>query len=645
MLSCLKILVILFSSASSQTSTLLEILSTKTDVSQFYNHLLDSRITALSSSTCTNGETCVSVLAPTNTAWTAVAPAIDWTSLSLEKKQFVIYGQYLTSPKQGTIPVRLSTGNWQQVGTKLNLIDVGFGTGAAYFELAGPRYAFSSAQMPYVYFINDAKVVQADIAASNGIVQVMDRVVYYPHEGKSFYGYLQTTPTLSKTLALWQILMTSGDPTYTSLISQLYQGQGLYATYFVVPDSVWNQLPLEAYNNLLNNRTLLNEVLANHYAPNQLFYARWCEDGREANFFVGFPENPLPSAINQQQLKAGKLGGATSTAFGTISVSNMYAQALSSGVTLQRAVLIEVSAPLGYLYETVNEALSRLSPMFLSLCTLDTACRVILQSNAPKTVFAPMNSILEAFSKLPAAEQTEYLQLMIIPERILRPQMTASKYVAVGNVSDAIRFRTIGDAMYVEARRYDHGYVGAALIAQESSGSDGVVYQVNAIPGMPTKSVREFLAGDMSFTEYLSTNILDEQTKGGPYTYFAPTNEAINAMKADAATGAKILSDQSRRTYVLRRLIYPVSLLLTTMKAPQAYDVPTANFAFTREYVRFDLSQVSMDFAAAINGSVTVNSLNGMYECTDGWVYQVSKVFYNTEDLTRSLCSVPACRQ
>nr|VZI27326.1 unnamed protein product [Spirometra erinaceieuropaei] len=530
MLSCLKILVILFSSASSQTSTLLEILSTKTDVSQFYNHLLDSRITALSSSTCTNGETCVSVLAPTNTAWTAVAPAIDWTSLSLEKKQFVIYGQYLTSPKQGTIPVRLSTGNWQQVGTKLNLIDVGFGTGAAYFELAGPRYAFSS-------------------------------------------------------------------------------------------------------------------VLANHYAPNQLFYARWCEDGREANFFVGFPENPLPSAINQQQLKAGKLGGATSTAFGTISVSNMYAQALSSGVTLQRAVLIEVSAPLGYLYETVNEALSRLSPMFLSLCTLDTACRVILQSNAPKTVFAPMNSILEAFSKLPAAEQTEYLQLMIIPERILRPQMTASKYVAVGNVSDAIRFRTIGDAMYVEARRYDHGYVGAALIAQESSGSDGVVYQVNAIPGMPTKSVREFLAGDTSFTEYLSTNILDEQTKGGPYTYFAPTNEAINAMKADAATGAKILSDQSRRTYVLRRLIYPVSLLLTTMKAPQAYDVPTANFAFTREYVRFDLSQVSMDFAAAINGSVTVNSLNGMYECTDGWVYQVSKVFYNTEDLTRSLCSVPACRQ
>uniref|UniRef100_A0A0X3NPZ5 FAS1 domain-containing protein n=1 Tax=Schistocephalus solidus TaxID=70667 RepID=A0A0X3NPZ5_SCHSO len=547
MLFCLKVLAILFSSVSSET--LLGILETKVDVSQFYNHLLESKITALSSSTCKNGESCVSVLAPTNTAWMAMTPAIDWPSLPLEKQQFVIYGQYLTSPKQGTIPFRLSTGNWQQLGTKLNLIDVGFGTGAVYVELAGPRYAFSSPQLPYVYFINDAKVVEADITATNGIIQIMDRVVYYPQEGKSFYEYLQATPTFSKTLALWKVLMTSGDPTYTSLISQLYQGQGLYATYFVVPDAVWSQLPADAYNKLLNNRTLLIEVLAKHYAPNQLFYARWCEDGRQANFYVGFPANPRPP-LTQQELTPGKLGGASSTAFGTISLANMYAQALSSGVALRRAVLIEVSAPLGYLYEKVTEALSRLSPLFVSICNLDTACRVMLQSPAPKTVFAPLDAFLQAFSKLPDAEKTEYLALMIIPERILRPQMTESKYIAVGNVSDAIRFRTIGGDIYVEARRYDHGYVGAALTAQESSGSDGIVYQVNAIPGMPTKSVREFLAADTSFTEFLSTNILDQQTKGAPYTYFVPTNEAVNAMKADTRTGAKIFADQSRLIYV-----------------------------------------------------------------------------------------------
>ncbi|VDN09856.1 unnamed protein product [Dibothriocephalus latus] len=242
---------------------------------------------------------------------------------------------------------------------------------------------------------------------------------------------------------MWKILMTSGDPAYTSLISQLYRGQGLYATYFVVPDSAWNQLPAEAYNKLLSNQTLLIEVLGKHYAPNQLFFPRWCEDSREASFYVGFPENPLPAGINQQLLTPGKLGGASTAVFGTVSLPNMYAQALNSGVALKRAVLIEVSAPLGYVYETVNDALNRISKLFLSICNLDESCRAILQSSAPKTVFAPVDTVLQAFSALPDAEKKQYLALMIVPERILRKQMTPSKYVAVGNVTDAIRFRTM----------------------------------------------------------------------------------------------------------------------------------------------------------------------------------------------------------
>ena len=39
-------------------------------------------------------------------------------------------------------------------------------------------------------------------------------------------------------------------------------GQSLYATYFVVPDSVWNSLPTKTYQNLLNNETLMISVSA-----------------------------------------------------------------------------------------------------------------------------------------------------------------------------------------------------------------------------------------------------------------------------------------------------------------------------------------------------------------------------------------------
>ncbi len=54
------------------------------------------------------------------------------------------------------------------------------------------------------------------------------------------------------------------------------------------------------------------QVLSYHYAPNQLFYPRWTEDtgGRAINFFVGFPENPLPANINQATLTAGRMNGA-----------------------------------------------------------------------------------------------------------------------------------------------------------------------------------------------------------------------------------------------------------------------------------------------------------------------------------------------
>ena len=50
---------------------------------------------------------------------------------------------------------------------------------------------------------------------------------------------------------------------------------------------------------------------------------------------------------------------------------------------------------------------------------------------------------------------------------------------------------------------------------------------------------------------YVSTGILDQQNKGGPYTYFAADNTAIDEMRADTNLGAKIYDDVERRTYVI----------------------------------------------------------------------------------------------
>lgn len=61
-------------------------------------------------------------------------------------------------------------------------------------------------------------------------------------------------------LTLWNTLRITGTPLYTQLTNQIYMGKNLYATYFAVPDSVWNQLPPKTYQDLLNNETLMINV-------------------------------------------------------------------------------------------------------------------------------------------------------------------------------------------------------------------------------------------------------------------------------------------------------------------------------------------------------------------------------------------------
>ncbi|VUZ56287.1 unnamed protein product [Hymenolepis diminuta] len=625
------------------TQTLQQIFETTADVSLFWTHLLDSKITAISTSSCTNVGQCLTVLAPSNTAWNLRAATLSWAALSLEQKQKIIYGMYLESPKSGSIPTKLSTQNWQTAGEALPLIDVGFGKGALYNEIVGARYAFSFTGTPSAYFINDAKVTKADVDATNGMVQIMDKVVNYPYESMDFFQYLSQAQDMTKTLALWNKSRTTGTPLYTQLTNQVYMGQSLYATYFVISDSVWNQFPVKTYQDLLNNETLLISVLANQYAPNQYFYPRWLTDssGRAINFYVGFPPNPLPVNINVQTLTPGKMALSTDGSSITITLGNTYATTVGDAVALRKAVVIPISAPLGYLSETTQDALSRLSPTFLRVCTIDTACNAILQSTTEKTIFAPVD--WTAFNTLSAANQSKYLTLMILPERILRSQMTTEKYVTVGSVADAIRFRTRNGVLYVEGRMAGNGYVPVAFAERESSGSDGVVYLTTGVPGLPTQTVRNFLGADTNCRNYINTGILDNQAKGGPYTFFAVNNAGIDAMRADTEVGAKIYDNMNRRIYVLRRTIFPMALLLNELSATLMYDVATANNAFTLEYDRFVIQVEGGVNVATVNSTLKISMADGGYQCTDGWVYFTNRVFYVTDDLTRSLCTMPAC--
>ncbi len=61
--------------------------------------------------------------------------------------------------------------------------------------------------------------------------------------------------------------------------------------------------------------------------------------------------------------------------------------------------------------------------------------------------------------------------------------------------------------MNVEARTPGNGFTVVTLADTESSGSDGVVYLVGGVPGLPTQTVQQFLGTDTRFTYVLLGHI------------------------------------------------------------------------------------------------------------------------------------------
>ncbi len=105
--------------------------------------------------------------------------------------------------------------------------------------------------------INDARVSPADVAASNGVIQVIDRVLVPANIGlpsKDIVGTAEATPVLS---TLVKAVVAAG------LASALSQPNGPY-TVFAPLDSAFAAVPANILNCLLSKPEALKTVLLSH---------------------------------------------------------------------------------------------------------------------------------------------------------------------------------------------------------------------------------------------------------------------------------------------------------------------------------------------------------------------------------------------
>jgi len=197
-----------------------------------------------------------------------------------------------------------------------------------------------------------------------------------------------------------------------------------------------------------------------------------------------------------------------------------------------------------------------------------------LSSPGPFTVFAPTN---EAFAALPAGtlaklmkpeskkELVDILTYHVLPERVLSTDLKASQAV-----------KTVEGKLLQVTKSAGRVRVGGKdVTAADNLASNGVVHIIDGVlipPVTPNIVKLAESVQDLStlVAAVVAGDLADTLSSQGPFTVFAPTNEAFAALPA--GTLAKLMKPESKKELVdiLTFHVLPEKVLSTDLKPFQA---------------------------------------------------------------------------
>jgi len=189
-----------------------------------------------------------------------------------------------------------------------------------------------------------------------------------------------------------------------------------------------------------------------------------------------------------------------------------------------------------------------------------------LSGPGPFTVFAPDN---DAFAKLPAdlvATLTGDVELL---KKVLLFHVASgnvmSKDISNDITVDSVEGSPLRANVYLKSKYYD-GFVtvnGKRVKKADIVADNGVIHMVqDVIYPFTTGNIAEVVTGDKRFSTLLAAvgaaGLADTLATGGPFTVFAPTNDAFAKVPKDALDG--LLADKEALTKVLLRHVLPGTL-------------------------------------------------------------------------------------
>merc|ERR1740124_1029940 len=189
-----------------------------------------------------------------------------------------------------------------------------------------------------------------------------------------------------------------------------------------------------------------------------------------------------------------------------------------------------------------------------------------LSGPGPFTVFAPSN---DAFAKLPSDLVATLMGDVELLKKVLLFHVTSGKVMSTDISNDITVDSAEGSPLraniYLKSEYYD-GFVtinGKRVNKADIEADNGVIHMVtDVIYPFPTGNIAEVVTGDERFSTLLAAvgaaGLAETLATGGPFTVFAPTNDAFAKVPKDALDG--LLADKEALTKVLLRHVLPGAL-------------------------------------------------------------------------------------
>ncbi|TNF26358.1 MAG: fasciclin domain-containing protein [Deltaproteobacteria bacterium] len=367
--------------------------------------------------------------------------------------------------------------------------------------------------------LNDAvKVVTTDIAASNGVIHVIDAVLLPPEEPE--------TNTI--------VDVVTGDARFSTLatavtaagLADTLAGEGPF-TVFAPTDAAFEKLPAGTLDALLADQDALVDVLTYHVVDGRV------DAAAVTGLTSAMAKNGVDIMISVEE-GAVILDGSVKVVETDIAVDNGVIHVID-------AVLVPPPTVAGFVagnadFSTLNAAIEA------------AGLGETLAGEGPFTLFAPTNAALAA---IPEAD----LNALLGDSEALADLLTYHVHAGALRAADVVAepYLTMVNGAIAPLATADGVRIAGSGIAQtDIRARNGVIHVIDAVM-TPPPTIAEIVATHPDFTTLLAAvdaaGLVETLAGAGPFTVFAPNDDAF--AKVDESALAALLDDQTALTDVL----------------------------------------------------------------------------------------------